>query len=257
MELIFSLAALGAFSLFPAGAPILLRCGLTACLRFSPRAALALSSLTALSCCAAMLACRGGLRAVPESQRSPVAAAAFLGSTLSRMLLLMFVSRFSGSLALARLQAVPLLLLSLVAAFPRRFHPPRTRSGLFAFSLLCAFVEGFFGCGSAALFLFFGHSGICRRRISLPGAALLLCLTAQCSALLLTWLAGASEIFPFPLLLALISAAALGSAAFEKTKKRSPIKTGLRIVLLFYTCLAALAGTEQAFFQSFLIRTAE
>ena len=117
----------------------------------------------------------------------------------------------------------------------------------FLCSLLCALAEGFFGCGGAALFLLFGRSGVGRRRISPPGAALLLGVIAQCSALLLTLLSGAGEIFPAPMALALAASSALGGAVFEKTKKRSPGKKGLRIALCVYMMLAALAGIEQAF----------
>ena len=118
MELFLFLAALCAFSLLPSAAPVLLRCGLTACLRFSPRAALALSSLAALTSCASMLLCRGGLRAEPVRQRIPVFIPAFLGGTLGRMLLLMFTARFSGSLALSRIQSLPILLLAVASVFP-------------------------------------------------------------------------------------------------------------------------------------------
>ena len=247
MELFLSFAALCAFSVLPAGAPLLLRCGLAACLRFSPRAALALSALASLSGCASMLVCRSGVRGISICQRAPVAAAAFLGGTLGRMLLIMFTARFSGSLALARMQAVPLSLLALAAAFPRRIRLPRNQTGLFAFSLLCAAVEGFFGCGGAILFLLAGRGGVHRRHASPPSAALLLGIIAQSSALFLTHLSGAAEIFPTRLLLSLLSASMLGGVIFEKTKKRSPIKPGLRMALLLYACLAALAGMEQAY----------
>lgn len=247
MELFLSLAALCAFSILPAGAPVLLRCGLAACLRFSPRAALALSALASLSGCASMLFCRCGVRGILLRQRVPVAAAAFLGGTLGRMLLIMFTARFSGSLALARVQAAPLFLLALAAWFPRQMRMPCSRTGLFAFSLLCAAIEGFFGCGGAILFLLAGRSGVHRRHASPPGGALLLGIIAQISALLLTHLSGAAEIFPAQLLLSLSAASTLGGVIFEKAKKRSPIKTGLRMALLLYTCLSALAGIEQAF----------
>lgn len=247
MELFLFLLALCAFSVLPAAAPVLMRCALVACLRFSPRAALALSSLAALSGCAAELACRGCLRAVPVSQRIPAAAAGLLGGTLGRMLLMMFTARFSGSLALARIQAFPLLLLALAASLPRRRRLPRAQTGLFACSLLCALIEGFFGCGCAALFLLFGHAGVRRRRVSPPGAALLLSLIAELSALLLTQLCGKAEIFPIRMTLALALGSAIGGAVFEKNKKRSPVKSGLRIALHAYMLLAALAGMEQAF----------
>lgn len=252
MELFLFSAALGAFSLLPSGAPVLLRCGLSACLRFSPRAALALSSLAALSGHASMLACRGGLRGVPLRLRTPVAAAAFFGGTLGRMLLMMFTARFSGSLSLSRIQAMPLVLLALAAAFPQRMRLPRSRAGLFAFSLLCAMADGFFGCGGSALFLLFGHGGISRRRFSPSGAALLLGSLAHLSAILLTLLSGAAEIFPARMLLTLICASALGGAVFEKAKKRSPVKAGLRTALCLYMLLAALAGAEQAFLDQIL-----
>jgi len=247
MELFLSLAALGAFSLLPAGAPVLLRCGLTACLRFSPRAALALSSFAALAAASSVLVCRGGLRAIPVCQRTPVAISAFLGGTLGRMLLLMFTARFSGSLALSRVQAVPLFLLALAAAFPRRMSFPASRAGLFLFSLLCAICEGFFGCGGTVLFLLAGRRLLYRRRFSPSGAALLLSLVAQFSALLLTLFSAASEIFPAQILLSLFVASALGGVIFEHTKKRSPVKSGLRIALCMYMILAALAGIEQSF----------
>jgi len=247
MELFLSLAALYAFALLPAGAPVLLRCGLAACLRFSPRAALALSSCAALAASASMLLCRGGLRAAPASQRAPVAAAALMGGTSGRMLLVMFTARFSGSLALAKMQAAPLVLLALAAAFPRRLRLPASRTGLFFFALLCASVEGFFGCGGTALFLLAGQHGVRRQRFSPSGAALLLGFAAQLSALLLTHFSGAAEIFPVRLPLALAAASALGGTGFEKTKKRSPVKKGLRIALCMYMLLAALSGAEQAF----------
>lgn len=247
MELFLFLAALCAFSLLPSAAPVLLRCGLTACLRFSPRASLALSSLAALTSCASMLLCRGGLRAVPVRQRIPVFIPAFLGGTLGRMLLLMFTARFSGSLALLRLQAIPLFLLAVASVCPRRIPFPASRSGLFPFSLFCASVEGFFGCGGAVLFLFAGRRDLNRRRFSLPSAALLLSFIAQLSAILLTLLSDAYEIFPGRMLLALFAASALGGVIFEKTKKRAAIQHGLRIALLLYTLLSALSCAEQAF----------
>jgi len=247
MELFLSLAALCAFSLLPASAPLMLRLGLSACLRFSPRAALALSSVAALSGSIAMLLCRGSLRAVAHAQRKPAALAAVFGGTAGRMLLLMFTARFSGSLALARIQTVPLMLLALAASLPRQMHLPRSRAGFFVYALLCAACEGFFGCGGMALFLLAGYSGVRRRRVSPPGAALLLGTIAQLSALLLTQFSGAAEIFPARLPLSLAAAAWLGGAVFEKTKKRGAIQKGLRIALYVYMMLAALSCAEQAF----------
>jgi len=247
MELFLSLAALWGFALLPAAAPVALRCGLTACLRFSPRAALALSSCAALAGCASHLLCRGGIRAIPIRQRTLVTSAAFIGGTVGRMLLLMFTARFSGSLALARIQTVPLMLLALAASLPRKMHLPRSRAGFFVYALLCAACEGFFGCGGMALFLLAGYSGVRRRRVSPPGAALLLGTIAQLSALLLTQFSGAAEIFPARLPLSLAAAAWLGGAVFEKTKKRGAIQKGLRIALYVYMMLAALSCAEQAF----------
>lgn len=248
MELFLSFAALCAFSLLPAGAPLLLRCGLSACLRFSPRAALALSSVAALSACMAMLLCRGGLRAVPPAQRSPAALAGLLGGTTGRMLLLLFTARFSGSLELARVQAAPLVLLTAACQFPLCLSLPNSRKGFFMLSLLYALMDGFFGCGCTALSVLFSKHRICRKSASVPGAALLCSFTAQSCALLLTLLSGAAQIFPLRMLIALCTAAAFGGAIFEKTKKRSLLQGRLRMALCVYMLLAALAGVEQAFF---------
>ena len=98
-----------------------------------------------------------------------------------------------------------------------------------------------------ALFLLAGRSTLHRRQSSPPGAALLLCLVAQLSALLLTWLSGAAEIFPSRMLLALFFTSALGGVIFEKSKKRGAVLHGLRIALYVYMLSAALAGMEQAF----------
>ena len=247
MELFLSAAALCAFALLPAGAPLLLRCGLSACLRFSPRAALALASAAALAAGLTMLLGRRGLRAVLPAQRSPAALAGVLGGTMGRMLMLLFTARFSGSLELARVQSVPLLLLAAAALFPRRLPLPKTKAVFFAFSLLCALTEGFFGCGAPPLFMLTGKESLRRRRFSPPGAALLLTIAAQLSALLLTLLSGAAQVFPLRMLLALCLSSALGSLIFEHIKKRAAIHRGLRIALLVYLLLAALAGVEQAF----------
>jgi len=247
MELFLSLAALCAFSLLPACAPVMLRVGLSACLRFSPRAALALSCTAAMAGYAAMLLCRGGLRAAAHAQRVPTVLAAVFGGTTGRMLLLMFTARFSGSLELAQLQALPLLLLAVAALLPLRFPLPGSKAGLFAFSLLCAAIDGFFGCGGTAIFLLFSKRGVRRSAASPQGAALLCSMTAQFFALLLTLLSGAAQVFPAPMLLALAAASALGSVIFEKTKKRSLLQKRLRIALYVYIILAACAGTEQAF----------
>ena len=70
---------------------------------------------------------------------------------------------------------------------------------------------------------------------------------AQLSAILLTLLSDACEIFPARMLLSLFASSALGGVIFEKTKKRAAIQHGLRIALLLYTLLSALSCAEQAF----------
>lgn len=253
MEIALFFSAWLAFSLSPALAPLALRGGLAACLRFSPRAALALSSVAALWGCLGALAARGALHAVPPGQRFPVAIAGITGGTAGRMLLLMFVARFSGSLELARMQALPLLALTLAALLPgslRRIPLPRTRIGLYLFSLLCAFVGGCFGCGALAAFGLAARGGVHRRSDAPASAALLLALTAHASALLLTLLSGGAQVFPPRMLVVLSSGALLGGWRFEKSKKRGEVRKGLRAALGVYALLAALAGVEQAFLTS-------
>ena len=240
MEIALFFSAWLAFSLSPALAPLTLRGGLAACLRFSPRAALALSGLAALWGCLGALAPRGGLHAVPPGQRLPIVIAGITGGTSGRMLLLMFVARFSGSLELARTQALPLLALTLAALLPGSLQHvplPRTRIGLYLFSLLCAFVGGCFGCGALTVFGLAANSGVHRRTDAQASAALLL-----------TLLSGGAQVFPPRMLLALSSGALLGGWRFEKSKKRGEIRRGLRTALGVYALLSALAGVEQAFF---------
>lgn len=248
MEFVLFVAACLAFSLSPAHAPLALRCGLAACLRFSPRAAIALSAVAAFSGHLGALAGRGGLRAVPPAQRPPVACAAVVGGTLGRMALLLFVARFSGSLALAQLQAAALLVLCAAALLPGRvgrMRLPRSRAGLFALSACCAAAEGFFGCGASALFLLAAREGVRRRAV--PAAALLLGLLAQASALLLTLLSGGAQVFPLRIPMALALGALLGGWRFERQKERGGVLRGLRVALFVYVLLAALAGAEQAY----------
>ena len=250
MEIALFSSAWLAFSLTPVLAPLALRGGLAACLRFSPRAALALSSVAALWGCLGTLTARGGLRTVPPGQRFPTAIAGITGGTAGRMLLLMFAARFPGSLALARMQAIPLLALALAALLPaglRRIPLPRTRTGLNLFSLLCACIGGQFGCGALAVFHLTARGGVCRRRDAPACAALLLAITAHASALLLTLLSGGAQVFPPRMLLSLSSGAFLGGWRFEKHKKRGEVLRGLRAALGVYTLLAALSGVEQAF----------
>lgn len=251
MEIALFFSAWLAFSLSPALAPLTLRGGLAACLRFSPRAALALSGLAALWGCLGALVGRGGLHIVPLGQQFPVIIAGITGGTAGRMLLLMFVARFSGSLELARTQALPLLALTLAALLPGSLQHvplPRTRIGLYLFSLLCAFVGGCFGCGALTVFGLAANSGVHRRTDAQASAALLLALTSHASALLLTLLSGGAQVFPPRMLLALSSGALLGGWRFEKSKKRGEIRKGLRTALGVYALLSALAGVEQAFF---------
>lgn len=251
MEIALFSSAWLACSLSPALAPLALRGGLSACLRFSPRAALALSSIAALWGCLGALAARGGLHAVPSGQRFPAVIAGITGGTAGRMLLLMFVARFSGSLELARMQALPLLALTLAALLPgslRRVPLPHTRIVLYLFSLLCAFVGGQLGCGALAAFGLTANSGVHRRKDAPASAALLLALTAHAGALLLTLLSGGAQVFPLRMLLVLSSGALLGGWQFEKSKKRGEIRRGFRTALGVYALLAALSGVEQAFF---------
>ena len=251
MEIALFASAWLVFSLSPALAPLALRDGLAACLRFSPRAALALSGLAALWGCLGALVGRGGLHIVPPGQRLPVVIAGITGGTIGRMLLLMFVARFSGSLELARMQALPLLALTLAALLPaslRRVPLPSTRIGLYLFSLLCAFVGGYFGCGALAVFGLTVNGGVHRRKDAPASAALLLALTAHASALLLTLLSGGAQVFPRRVILALSSGAFLGGWRFEKSKKRGEVRRGLCTALEVYALLAALSGVEQAFF---------
>lgn len=251
MEIALFSSAWLAFSLSPALASLALRGGLAACLRFSPRAALALSSVAALWACLGALAARGGLHAVPPGQRFPVMIAGITGGTAGRMLLLMFVARFSGSLELARMQSLPLLALMLAALLPdslRRVPPPQTRLGLYLFLLLCACIGGHFGGGVLAAFGLAAYGGVHRRKDAPASAALLLALTAQASALLLTLLSGGAQVLPLRMLAVLSSGALFGGWRFEKSKKRGEIRRGLRTALGVYALLSALSGVEQAFF---------
>lgn len=250
MEIVLFSSAWLLFSLSPVLAPLALRSGLAACLRFSPRAAVALASVAALFGCLGLLSARGGLRAVPPGQRLPAAIAGMTGGTLGRMLLLMFVARHSGSLELARMQAFPLLALTLAALLParlRRIPLSRTRMSLFLCALPAAWIDGFLGGGALAVFQLFARDGVHRKSGAPASAALLLALTAQSSALLLTLLSGGAQVLPPRMLAALSAGALIGGWRFEKIKKRGEIRRGLRIALGGYALLSALAGMEQAF----------
>ena len=86
MEIALFSSAWLAFSLSPSLAPLTLRGGLAACLRFSPRAALALSGLAALWGCLGALAARGGLHAVPPGQRLPIVIAGITGGAIGNLI---------------------------------------------------------------------------------------------------------------------------------------------------------------------------
>lgn len=241
MELVLFGAALCAFFAGGPSAALLLRCGLNASLRFSPRAALALSSLCALSGALAQLLARGGLRAVP-GPRAALATLSFTGGVLGRALLLMLVARFPDSLLLLRVQVLPLLLILLLSLLPegRRFA-----AAPFAAAFPAAALGGFLGAGEAALLRLFLPAGVIRGRQS--AAALLSSACAQGGALLLTLLCGAAQVFPARLLASAALGAALGALCAEGCKERGALRSGMRAALLVYGILAALACVEQAF----------
>lgn len=241
MELILFGAALCAFFAGGPSAALLLRCGLNASLRFSPRAALALSSLCALSGALAQLLARGGLRAVP-GPRASLAMLAFTGGVLGRALLLMLVALFPDSLLLLRVQALPLLLLLPLSLLPGK---RRLRAVPLAATFPAAALGGFLGAGEAALLLPFLPSGVERGRQS--AVALLSSACAQGGALLLTLLSGAAQVFPARLLAFITLGAALGALCAEGCKERGALHTGMRAALLVYGMLAALSCAEQAY----------
>lgn len=239
-----------AFLAFLAGYPasaLLLRCALEASERFSPRAALALASVAALSGALCALIARGGLRPLPPSRRAVAASAAFVGGTLGRSALVLYASRFTGSLELTQAQAGPLLLLvsvSLYAVFRQPFARPEGRGGLFLLALLSGLVDGLFGAGGMALLALFSPGGV-RRREGVPSSlALLVSLCAQSGALLLTLCAGAAQVLPPRMLLGLALGAAAGGCLAQK-QRGTPGK-GLRAALMTYLVVAVLAILEQA-----------
>lgn len=239
-----------AFFAFYAGHPasaLLLRCGLAACARFSPRAALALAAVASFSGASAGLLCRGGLGAAASGQRGLCAACGFAGGVMGRALLLMLTARFPSSTALARVQGIPLLLLFLLSLLPprRQARLPLTPLRLAGYALLCAGIDGFFGAGSIPLFALAALGGV-RRRRDLPAGALLTTLCAQTGALLLTILTGQAQIFPPRMLLWLALGAALGAASGETQKERGAFHNGMRAALKTYGILAACSCIEQA-----------
>lgn len=243
MALFLGIAAGCAFGFHPLAAAMLLRCGLVAGLRFSPRAAMALSALASLSACATAMLHRGRI-SWPRSGWVP--SAAFAGGTLGRALLLMLTSRFTGSLMLLRTQAIPLLLLCLPVWFPAT--PVRRRSVLTpnlcaALAFVCGLIEGFYGAGGLPLYIRFSPTTI--RRRALPTLALCVPLFAQAGALALTLACNASQVFPSRMLVMVLLGAALGSLTSEK-RRGMPSSQGhaaLNILLL----LLALAGLEHAY----------
>lgn len=248
VELALLFASFLFFSLgFPAP-ELFVRCGLSASLRFSPRAALALSGVAALSGAGAALAARGGLRAVPAPARDTLLPASFAGGTLGRSLLLMFTSIDHGSLPLLRLQVVPLLLLCLLCLLParaaRRAGGPGT---LRAACLLCGAVDGFFGAGGALLLGGLQPPSIERRRFAPASLPLLLTVCAQGAALLLTVCCGAAQVFPARMVLLLAAGSALGALTAEQRAGGGALFSHLRAGLRAYLLLAALAGVEQAY----------
>ena len=111
----------GACLCFFAGFPIpalVLRCGLSACMRFSPRAALGLSGLAALFACAFSLCVR-----VVKGERfafSPMLpAAAFWGGAFGRACVLIMDASLPSSVSLLRVQSPVLAALMLFAMLVR------------------------------------------------------------------------------------------------------------------------------------------
>lgn len=242
-----------AFLAFGAGYPassLMLRCTLEASERFSPRSALALSSVAALCGAASALLARGGIRQlVVPGGLATASSAAFMGGTLGRCALLIYASHFTGSLELSRMQAAPLLALSsaaLCALWRQPFMRPEGRGGLFLLALLCGLCDGLFGAGGMALLALFSPGGVRRRSGAPSSLSLLISLCAQAGALLLTLCAGAAQVFPSRMLLFL----ALGSAAggFLAQKERGTSLKGLRAALIAYWIVALLSVLEQALY---------
>lgn len=243
---LLAFTALAHWADYPA-AMLLVRCGLVASNRFSPRAAIALSSLVGLVSALTGLLSRRGLRAVPGAQRSLTAIAAFVGGVLGRSFLLMWTARFPGSLELARMQSIPLLLMSLFALIPRPLSRCSLQEKRGSYIFLCtmtSILEGFFGAGGLAVYAMTCSDAI--RRAQIPATALLTLLCAQAGALLLTFLCGAAMVFPFHMLLMTCAGAALGALFCEAQKKRGAALHGMRIALKLYLLLAALSCLEQS-----------
>lgn len=239
---------IGAFACFFAGHPapaLVLRCGLSACMRFSPRAALGLSGLAALFACALCLAHRAVTRRIaPVHPALPVCA--FLGGSLGRAVVLMMDAALPSSLSLLRVQAVPLAVLTAASIFVR---PPRRDASLRAAAVLAfilAALDGFFGADTTLLLTSLTRTGIARRRV--PSASLLACLCAQLGATLLTHFTGAALIFPTRMYVFMLTGAALGVLLGQTTKERGKFPPALPVLVSVYGLIAALACVGHAFF---------
>lgn len=251
MAFFLGVAAFWAFRMgYPASA-LVLRCALEASERFSPRSALALSSMAALCGAASGLIARGGMRQLVHGQRAAASSAAFMGGTLGRCALLIYASHFTGSLELSRMQAAPLLALSSAALYALRRQPftrPEGRGGLSLLALLCGLCDGFVGAGGMALLALFSPGGVRRRSGAPSSLSLLISLCAQAGALLLTLCAGAAQVFPPRMLLSLALGAAAGG--FLAQKERGASLKGLRSALITYWVVALLSVLEQAFYSA-------
>lgn len=259
MEILFVSAGFAAFFFGYPGSLLLLRCGFSACMRFSPRACIALTGVCGVSSALPLLLSRDLLRSSPGEPRTSAAVFGFAGGVFGRMLLLMYTARFSGSHDLLMLQAVPLALLCTAALFSAQFHPykmPQKRMPLLLLSFCCAGADGFFGAGSDAILALASHRSILRRSDGPSSFALIVGFCAQSGALLFTILCGAAQVFPARIPVSLALGAALGAYLSETAvsgqkngykKTRSAIHQGLRSALKIYLLFAALSCCEQAF----------
>lgn len=245
MDFALCFAALLFFSAGHPASALLLRCGLEACQRFSPRAAIALASFASLCAAAAGLLCRSRLKSVPAKQRSICAVASFVGGCIGRALLLMFTARFPGTLTLTRAQMIPLLLFALLAIHtPMHGRLPLSPVPFALLILLCSLIDGFFGAGGMAFFSLAALGGINRGRAA-PSCALLMTVIAQASALLVTMLCGETQVFPGRMLTLLAAGSAIGALVCEQQKERGAFSYRLRTALWVYLVLAAASCIEQ------------
>lgn len=249
MEISLFLCSLWMFALCPAAAPLALRCGLTACMRFSPRASCALSGIAAFSGYLTAFMMRGCFRSPPVALRASSLLSAFVGGVAGRMALIAFTARFSGSLTLSRVHAIPLLFLA-IASLPLFFpalHPSRTLSFISpALAFLTSLIDGFCGAGGCILLSLCCLPHVQRIRSRLPAPALALCLPALLGALLLAHFSGSAQVFPARMILSLCAGSACGAGFFEHAKKHGALRFRMRAVLAVYIILAALSCAEQA-----------